>query len=440
MNHKTNKYTIKLLFFLNNNLKSYYELIDYKNNKIIKFIKEEFDNIKPDEIKLEQSDKINKIHEYTDRPLMYIIMNELNNDGLLLKNKKTTKIDFKKFVNWYRENHSLLDIRKYLHKSKKYNTFYELLYKPPENRKELHRLLYDNMFVSLDVLHHAESENLNYKLYKNKNTEVHMYVPENDDDPDINLILKIFSLFRSITKQKNKFIKLVLFYGRQKKLLPMNSNIMCPNNVNSGATTKGLLITIWRKEEFYKVLIHELIHYFDLDFYVTDSIYKKIDEHMQNIVTIKGVDRVNESYTEILAITIHSIVYASIMNIDFNKILSLEILYSCFQFAKIFNFFGYDSYNLEKDKIVINQSTSVWSYYIIKSMFLLNYDKMLNFWENNGFSILGKAEENYEILYKDITQLNQKSIDKINGIIEILKRNDKTSFVINTMRMSLHQL
>ena len=66
---------------------------------------------------------------------------------------------------------------------------------------------------------------------------------------------------------------------------------------------------IWRKEEFYKVLIHELTHYFGVDFYITDNIYKKLEKHFGELINILGVDRINESYTETIALTIHSIVY-----------------------------------------------------------------------------------------------------------------------------------
>lgn len=440
MDHKTNKYTIKLINFLNDNFRSYYDLIDCENNKIISLIRDTYNKASVDEISLKKSEKIKKIHEYNDKPLIYLIMVKLLNDGLLNKTHKPVTTNFKKFVDWYRENHSLLDLKRYLRGDKKYNTYYGLLYNPPANRKELHSLLYDNMFVSLDVLHHAESENLNYSLYENDNTEVHLYVPENDENPDINVILKIFSFFRALTNDKDKFIKLVVFYGNQKKYLPMNSSVICPDNVNSGATMKGVIITIWRREEFYKVLIHELVHYFDLDFYVTDSIYKKLDKYTQDNVTIKGIDRVNESYAEILAVTIHSVIYSVIMNISVDKILSTEMLYSCLQFAKIFNFFGYDDCNMENKRINVHQTTSVWSYYIIKCMFLLNYDKILKFWEENGFSILNdfNSENNYEKTYKSI-YLNSSHINKINGIIKSIKDN-KSGFAANTMRMTLYQL
>lgn len=36
-------------------------------------------------------------------------------------------------------------------------------------------------------------------------------------------------------------------------------------SINSGVTVKGKYICIWRAEEFYKVLFHELIHYYDLE-------------------------------------------------------------------------------------------------------------------------------------------------------------------------------
>ena len=53
---------------------------------------------------------------------------------------------------------------------------------------------------------------------------------------------------------------------------------MCSDNINSGSTYVGSEITIWRSEELYKVLFHELIHYFKLDYRHNADQYKEIDK------------------------------------------------------------------------------------------------------------------------------------------------------------------
>ena len=79
--------------------------------------------------------------------------------------------------------------------------------------------------------------------------------------------------------------------------------MICLNgdNINSGSTLPGSFITLWRREELHKVLIHELIHYLNIDMYNYQYkfyiLYKdiKLDNHKCNP---------NEAYTEFIAILI----------------------------------------------------------------------------------------------------------------------------------------
>ena len=105
-----------------------------------------------------------------------------------------------------------------------------------------------------------------------------------------------------------------MFYGNQKKYLT-NDNNLCSDNINSGARIDNS-IYLWRKEEFYKVLIHELIHLFDVDFYISDSVYQKIEKIFNNTFNVNGFDRVNECYTEAFAVLLHSIIYSIETNLS----------------------------------------------------------------------------------------------------------------------------
>lgn len=439
-----NKHTQKLLNFLDEDIKkNSIKMSSYDKKSIVQQISEcIYDCMTDDknELKLINDEMIKKIHEYNEDPLIWILyynMCSKSRESLGIKNVTD-------FFNYYRMNHDTFDVKNMCNDEKDdktYKIFYDVMFNPPKNRQELHKLLYNNLFVSLDVIQHAECENLNYNIYKNSNTEVHIYVPEGHISPDINIINKIICFFRKLTK-KNKQVKLITFYGNQKKYLPtICDTFMCPDNVNSGVTMKGgsgSLIGIWRKEEFYKILIHELIHYFDIDFYVDDKIYEKISKYIKTVLSIYGDDKFNESYTEVLAVTIHSALYSYINNIDFNTIINNEIIYSYFQVAKILNFYGCKKYS-DLSSIKIKQKTSVLSYYIIKCMFLANYEKILNYWELNGFSILNKSEEEFFEFYKDV--VNFKSLDEniVNSMIEKLSQTDN-KFVFKTMRMSMYQL
>lgn len=439
-----NKYTIKIKNFLDNNLSDCYNRRSFESNKFVKYFQknvrrvcnENYDKKLLSIEKITQA-KIKKLHSYEDNSLLYIIMSRDDR----YNTNFSTETDF---FNWVRENHNKIDLNNMKHKE-----FHEILFNPYENRKELHNMMYESIFVSLDVIHHAESEDLNYIIYKNTNTEIHIYHPNSNSGPNVDMIMKIISFYREITKNKMN-IKLVIFYGEQKKYLPMckENKIISTDNVNSGSTIKQEIIQIWRKEEFYKVLIHELVHYFSIDFYIRDNIYTEVNNHFKKFIKIKGIDRVNESYTEILAMLIHSLFYSEIHNVKFNDVISYELTFSYFQVAKILNYFNMTNYNdlLSNE---YSQTTSAFSYYIVKCMFLEKFCDMLDFWEKYGISILGNQtiEEEFVKLYKKIVTLESLDGNKINKIINIIKQHENNSanksankFVLNTMRMSMHQL
>ena len=77
----------------------------------------------------------------------------------------------------------------------------------------------------------------------------------------IRVIFDIISIMRSLS-DNNGHILINIWNTHHKKYLPKHCNRLEPENINSGATLPGHYINLWRMEELYKVLIHELIHTF----------------------------------------------------------------------------------------------------------------------------------------------------------------------------------
>lgn len=443
-----NKYTSKIKKFLDINLSDEHILLKntkndgYDDDKIIKQFMNIFKNQSISQhdlgINLVKYEKVKKLHDYDNEPLLYIILKNTLCDNPEYKQCFTSR---EIFYDWIRENASKININDTI-----YSQYHGILFNPCKTRKELHKIMYESIFVSIDVIHHSESEDLHYKVYSNENTELHIYHPDSNDGPNIFIILKIIDFYRNLLNS-DVHVKIVTFYGEQKKYLPIIKNkTICSDNVNSGSTIKGKIIQTWRKEEFYKVLIHEMVHYFGVDFYISDSIYKKINEHFQKFIAIKGVDRINESYTEVLAITIHSCLFASLNNTTFSEIFYYELLFSYLQVGKILNHFGCNCYDnlLDTNSTKIIQTTSAFSYYVIKCMFMENLQKILDFWSENGFTILKttQVQYNYLKLYKTIVKCDSLNKILINKIINLLTLQEKEGecFVTKTMRMSMFQI
>ena len=172
------------------------------------------------------------------------------------------------------------------------------------------------------------------KEYTNKNTHIVIYYIS--DAPNIDIIMKILTFFRTFTNSK-EMLELIIYYGNQKKYLPKEP-LITPENINSGCKTNNT-IYIWRKEEFYKVLIHELVHFFVLDFCQIDDT-NRLQKLVNKLLNIQGKDIINEAYTEILALTIYSKLIQTQNNQSFDSIINYENIMTHLQIAKIIKLFG----------------------------------------------------------------------------------------------------
>jgi hypothetical protein len=422
-----NKYSQKIINFLNN-----YNInfnINYDNNPFIKNLQDKFKITTHITLTLTDTFKLSKLHNKKEYPLVYILWLKAYKTGNAEKyfNFLPDLNDFNIFIEWYRMHHHLIDVGEIEE--------YEILFEKNTNRKLLHEQIYNNSFISLDIQHHCETENLIYEKYESKNICINLFYI--DDKPDLQLVSKIISFMQNISESKN-FVKLTIIYGKQKKLITFK-NILCPDNINSGSTYPGHSITIWRKEEFYKVLIHELVHYVNFDQYIYNNLNYQIQSILNKYISVTK-DNVNESYTEIIAITIHTIMMSILLDKSFTELLILEIKYSCFQIGKIINFYnGNNITQLLNKEIKIKQTTSGCSYYIIKAFMLFNLTLIINFWQSQGLTINNKNKKEYIELYEKIFEIDDIFVKLINKFIQDIKLL-KDNFIKNTLRMSCLQI
>jgi hypothetical protein len=431
------KYTQKIISYFHKNKVTIDEK-EYKS-KYVDFLTDTYKNINSEKIKLVKSDILLPINK-SEIPLLYTVLTKLGE-----------KIPSEKFVDWFKNNFLNFDFENFL---LNYPKYHDLFFNPQESRKKLHELLYKNFFVSLDIIHFAETYELEYTEYKNSNTDIYIYSEKNKEKPDIKFIMKVITFYRQIT-QKNIPITLVILYCNQKKYFPNRfqqshnarfaiqttmdnaDNTITSENMNSGCALRGEYVYIWRKEEFDKVLVHELIHYFHMDFQTHND--NKMNEVFHQLVNVEGFDAINEAYTEILAITINSVIKSIEYNKSFNQIINYEKAFTHLQIAKIIKLFGGETY-ADLFKIVIKQKTSLSSYIIAKGILQNNYQMILDYFDSNLLSNKidkNKQFNNYEKMY--INLMNKKSLNnKITNYFLNLIKTQKNNFIYNTLRMSLY--
>ena len=235
-------------------------------------------------------------------------------------------------------------------------------------------------------------------------------------------VIKFCSLYTNLKSIKS--LNIYLYLTGEKKQLPNTSiQVLGSNNCNSAVTfacaSNGKLL-IYRREEWRKVLIHELFHSLCLDF--AGNNYDTLRSNIKNIFNVQSDFELSESYTEYWATIINScfISYSLLDNhndidnfllfVDF--CIQLERIFSLFQMVKILHYMGLRYENLYKNnalsksfrKILYKEDTNVLCYYIIKTILLFYNDDFLEhcFINNNNIIKFDKIEQNLNNFYNFI--------------------------------------
>jgi hypothetical protein len=314
-----------------------------------------------------------------------------------------------------------------------------------------------------------------FSLYDRK-IKVYFIVENDNAELDIGLYnrymesicmwLYILNIYGS--KECANTISIFLYFTSLGKSLP-NSNVDILNeiNVNTAFTSscpKNSEIVVFRKEEWFKVFIHETFHNFGLDFSMMNN--EQVNRCILNIFKVNS--RVNgyEAYAEFWAEIINGLFcsFHSIKNKDnVNEFLSnsefyinFERTYSFFQLVKTLDFMGLsyeDLYSNSKHSAIVRENlykenTNVLSYYIIKCVLMNNYQGFLGWCHKNNLSLLNfKKTIGNQNQFCRFIEKNYKSQSMLNGIYEfhmllskLKKKKGNHKFILSNLRMSICEL
>ena len=281
--------------------------------------------------------------------------------------------------------------------------------------------------------------------------------------------LYIVNIYSS--KKCVKQLKIIIYHTPLLKILPTsNVSILDENHINTAFTTtcpSDSEIVVFRKEEWFKVFIHETFHNFGLDFSNMNMI--NVNEKILNIFQVNSNVNLFESYTEFWA-RIINIVFVSFTNMnDKNNIneflinteffINYERIFAFFQMVKILNFMGLNYNHLYKKdnlsyhlkKTLYKENSNVLSYYIITLILMDNYQDFLLWCNINNTELLQfkNTKKNLE-KYCNFIETNYKSKSIINGVectTKILsmaklasKKKKDLNYLLNNLRMTVCEL
>lgn len=442
------KYTDKLLKVIKTlpELDNLFDFSDILAHPVLKFINGAINQINPNKvIEPRLTESIKKLHELNEPPLMYLYLKNIfeTKPDLLVSNIKKFNLEPKifstlaSFIKWYKVSHQNINVQG-LNYSTNSTRLNKLIFKPPEARTDLHKLLYSSPFVSLDIQMHGETVDMTRYEYKTQEYNLIIYCPDGITY-NINKIIHIIVSMRLLgTKDPNYPIpKIILFLSSQKKQIDsFIDSPLTPQNVNSGSSLSGEFIMIWRIEELYKVLIHELIHFYGLDFHCMDNKAKPIMDYINKTFNISGFDAANESYTETLALIIHSCFVYFYTQKPMEQILQNEIKFTLFQVAKICAYYSIGSVSELKTR-QIKQTSSICSYYIVKSSLLINLFSFLNFLDM-GFDINNRIQQFTDLVSNSLD--SKKYLNLLDKYIKHVQIIDDTRWTHLTLRMVCSQI
>jgi hypothetical protein len=278
-------------------------------------------------------------------------------------------------------------------------------------------------FASMDIRHSVEKY-INSKLLidiKFRNIKAYLDI-KTINEIDKESLLKIVKrcLILAHYQDIDNPIYIEFLKTKNKKVLPKRNTykLLGPKEINSGSTSFGAetKICIWRDEESNKLILHELIHYHDIDFRHGNNVDNIVSEYFNIAPEIEK--RVYEAYTETWANIVNVFICAfecdkkNSLNYA-KKMFGNELKYSLYQTAKILNFYGFHNmsefvrpYDSRKK---FKQSTSVFSYFFVKTALLFYIEDFIAFVNKNNdqsFSESIKLSKSPEILQEFLDLIN----------------------------------
>ena len=324
---------------------------------------------------------------------------------------------------------------------------------------------------------HSSSEISYSFVYLGRKVQVHFITQDKSSTIDLKtynhyidaILMWLFVVSKYARKQCSETLVIYIYMTTLDKRLPdTKTHILNEGNVNTAFTwgcPVNSEIVIFRKEEWFKVLIHESFHSFGLDFSSMDI--SASTNYILNMFKVNSKVNLFEAYTEMWAELIN-IMFCSFFSLrdkqnesewlnTFEILVNYERSYSFFQLVKVLHFMGLDYKDLYSSsdtarklrEMLYKEDTNVLSYYIIKCILMNNYPAFLSWCVANNDSLLQfKQTTGSQIGFCKFIDKNHKTSTMLDGVRRASDMFYKTSrmqnqnhkFLLTNMRMTLAEL
>jgi hypothetical protein len=252
-----------------------------------------------------------------------------------------------------------------------------------------------------------------------RNITVHFVLEE----PNLDVSMDVFSEYiekmivwltlidKYASKRCSRNLTIYIYLTSLVKMLPSSTiDIIDENHANTAFTYTCLPVSeivIFRKEEWFKVFLHETFHNFGLDFSGMNNDYCR--EKILSLFPVNSEVNLYEAYTEFWAETMNCLLSSFFLNENNNKnkndlnaflsvsfqLLDLERTFSFFQMVKVLDFMGLlyqDLYTKSgqsqiKRTAFYKENTSILAYYVLTTVLMNNYEDFIVWCDRHHFSL-----------------------------------------------------
>jgi len=257
-------------------------------------------------------------------------------------------------------------------------------------------------------------------------------------------------MIKNSNKKCNDKLQIIIYLTELEKRLPKKKGeILGPENVNSGYSyvcIRSGLIVVFRREEWFKVFIHECMHSFGMEFSTMNL--KEINRELGEIFKIKVEINLFEAYTEFWAELLNIGVISYVNNVrnkdkylkDVEKFLDKERFFSVIQAKKVLEYNRVEYKNILEKETKYHENSSIFSYYVIKAIMMINIDRIVAWCKNNNIDFIGFNNNiiNLRSFLRLIRGISES--DNTKKILEDRNNILKDNFEGRNLRMSIIEI
>jgi hypothetical protein len=185
---------------------------------------------------------------------------------------------------------------------------------------------------------------------------------------------ELFKLILPMANHKKDIINITIYDISRKKNLPERYKPIESKHINSGYTfmnsdTQSTNIVIYRNQELFKVLTHELLHFFNVipHSHELQTLFQKRFESVANTINV------NEALVEVNALILNCMIVSKLKNRDLQELLKNEYEFSKTQVSKLLYQQDVKLEDIFIDSFTWNEQTNAFSYFVLKHLFLHKY-------------------------------------------------------------------